>query len=246
MKPVVAIICILAATAGALGTDTNSINIRSVAGDYYFGDGTGVNCTLKLSSSGKFEFQWSGCLGIYDRNDGDFSIENEVLTIAAKKPNIRKGFRGTPTVFFVISWGSRMYLVATNEIVEFCSAVNQRNEPRRGAWGDYYMRQGDWEKVAAGRAVVPEHWTEYLLDNPVRGKITKLVNKHEAWLDQGAEQGLLPGMILTAQTYGKLMFSQVRVESVEKTRCLIKCQWEENRLAVSQVVSSLFYEESTH
>lgn len=49
-------------------------------------------------------------------------------------------------------------------------------------------------------------------------------------------------MILTAQDRGELMFSQVRVEEVEKRRCRIKCEWKDSELVVGQIVSSRFHE----
>jgi hypothetical protein len=76
----------------------------------------------------------------------------------------------------------------------------------------------------------------------VRGKITDLISKQEAWLDKGDADGLLEGMILTAQQHGKLMFSQVQIEAVERNRCRIKCRWKDSELAVGQAVSSRFHE----
>jgi hypothetical protein len=80
------------------------------------------------------------------------------------------------------------------------------------------------------------------LDKPVRGKITELVGKQEAWLDKGSADGLLAGMILTAQQHGHLMFAQVQVEAVEKDGCRIKCCWKDSQLAVGQTVSSRFHD----
>lgn len=241
MKTLLPVLCILAvANVGFVAAD--SVAPKDVAGDYYFGDGMGVNCTLKLTKRGAFNFQWRGCLGTYDENEGNFTITKGVLNLTPKKPNIQKGFRGTPTEFFPVTWESRVYLIPTNDIVEFCSDVNQGSEPRRGNWGQYYLRRNDWDKPVTGRPAVPVQWAKFFLSKPVRGKITGLIGKQEAWLDVGNEDGILQGMILTARDHGKLMFSQVRVEAVEKGRCRIKCQWEDSQLAVGQMVSSHFHE----
>src|SRR5687767_13739491 len=40
------------------------------AGEYYYGDGLGVNVRLLLTPQSGFVFQWRGCLGVYDRNHG--------------------------------------------------------------------------------------------------------------------------------------------------------------------------------
>jgi hypothetical protein len=39
-------------------------------GQYYLGDGLGVNCSLELHPDHRFRFVWRGCLGMYDRNQG--------------------------------------------------------------------------------------------------------------------------------------------------------------------------------
>src|SRR3989338_7636275 len=76
-----------------------------LAGKYYFGDGTGVNNYLELSPDGNFDFKWRGCLGMYDENNGAYKIEEGILILSPKRPNIQKGFQGTPTRFLPINWG---------------------------------------------------------------------------------------------------------------------------------------------
>jgi len=222
--------------------DASSLSLQGIAGEYYFGDGLGVNCSLRLSVQGNFTFLWSGCLGTYDKNEGSASVSNGILHISPQKPNVREGLRGTPTEFYPVRWSRRMYLIPTNEIVEFCSDVNQGIEPRRGSHGEYYLRGKDAEKPVSGKPGVPEQWKKFFLSQPVRGRITELIGKQEAWLDKGAGDGLLAGMILTAQQHGKIMFSQVRVEAVEKGRCRVQCRWKDSELAVGQTVSSRFFE----
>jgi len=223
-----------------LAVEGTPVSFKDVVGSYYFGDGTGVNCTLTLTKQGAFAFIWRGCLGTYDENIGSASVKNGVLHITPKKPNLRKGFRGTPTEFFPVRWGIRMYLIPTNDIIEFCSAVNQGSEPRHGNWGDYYLRQNDWDKPVSGLPAVPEPWEKYFLGKPVTAKITELIGRQEAWLALGTENGILQGMILTARDHGKLMFSQVKVEAVEKNRCRIKCEWKDSELEVGQTVPSRY------
>jgi len=242
MKTLISSLCILVIANGGFAADTNSAALKDIAGDYYFGDGLGVNCSFTLSAQGKFAFQWRGCLGTYDKNEGNASLKDGILHITPQKPNVREGFRGTPTEFYPVRWGTRMYLIPTNEIVEFCSDVNRGSEPRQGSHGQYYIRRSDADKPVVGKPAVPEQWSEFFLNQPVHGKITELIGTQEAWLNKGATDGLLEGMILTAKQHGKLMFAQVRVETVEKNRCRIKCQWKDSVLAVGQTVSSRFHE----
>ena len=88
---------------------------------------------------------------------------------------------------------------------------------------------------------VPAQPEKFFLSKPASGKITELIGKQEAWLEVGVEAGILQGMILTARQLDDVMFSQVRVEEVEKARCRITCQWGDNKLAVGQTVSTRMY-----
>ena len=214
-----------------------------IAGDYYFGHGTGVNCNLHLSAKCKFYFKWEGCLCTYDHNNGNFSVTNGILKLSPKRPNIEKGFQGTPTTFFIVPWDSRLYLIPTNKIIDFCCEINDGGEPRKARYGFYYVRENDWEKPVTGKPAVPAEWAKFLLSSPVRAKITELIGQQEAWIDAGSKQGLLEGMVLTAHNRENLMFSRVRIQSVEKNRCRIKCEWSDSKLEVGQMVSSLFFDQ---
>jgi hypothetical protein len=201
MKTLVAVIYIFALVSGGLAANTNAVTLKDIAGGYYFGDGLGVNCSFTLSAQGEFTFQWTGCGGSYDKNEGSANLKDGTLHITPRKPNVREGFKGTPTEFYPVRWGARMYLIPTNQIVEFCSEVNQGGEPRSDSHGQYYLRGSDAEKPVAGRPAVPEQWNKFFLNQPVRGRITELIGVQEAWLDKGAADGLLDGMILTATTW---------------------------------------------
>src|SRR6267154_672380 len=42
------------------------------SGEYYYGDGLGVNVTLVMGPTTGFVYRWDGCLGNYDQNYGEF------------------------------------------------------------------------------------------------------------------------------------------------------------------------------
>ena len=62
--------------------------LAAVAGDYYFGDGLGVNCALTLKAEGRFTFGWRGCLGVYDQNTGGARVvvRNQEIGIGNRLP----------------------------------------------------------------------------------------------------------------------------------------------------------------
>ena len=98
---------------------------ESYAGDYYFGDGLGVNCSLKLSSDRTFEFMWHGCLGVYGQNKGSFGIEGDELVLKPDRPNDPRQFGDTQTRFYPITWSDRTYLISEDKMLSFCQHIEK-------------------------------------------------------------------------------------------------------------------------
>ncbi len=72
--------------------DGGSLSLKDMAGDYYFGDGTGVNCSLTLSRGGNFTFQWQGCFGTYEKNNGSANIKDGGPPHHPEKAQYTEGF----------------------------------------------------------------------------------------------------------------------------------------------------------
>ena len=168
--------------------------VAAIAGDYYFGDGLGVNCSLKLGPDGRFSFGWRGCLGVYDQNAGAAKVEAGHLILKPERPNVREGFRGTATDFIPVRWGGRLYLIPEGDGREFCNAVNQGTEPRDRVHGRYYLRRDDWEKKVKGRPDLPKAWEPLLLRGPLRGRVIEVQGGDRARVDLGSDGGVWKGM----------------------------------------------------
>lgn len=70
-----------------------------------------------------------------------------------------------------IAWGERSYLIATNQMVEFCNAINSGEEPRTHEHGGFLFREGDEYKATQGRPFIPEAYKKYLLGKPLEAVI---------------------------------------------------------------------------
>jgi hypothetical protein len=241
MKFLVSVVWLIFFTAFGFAGENGMVPIKQLIGDYQFGDGLGVNCSLNLSTNGKFKFEWHGCLGLYDKNQGTYILTNGILNLVTEKRNIREGFQGTPTNFFPIPWGNRLYIIPTNEIIKFCSDVNQGLEPRDLSRGSFYLKTGEWTNTVSGLPNVPVNWKPYLLAKPVNGKITQLITKEEAWLNLGSKDGILAEMEMFALEFEKTSPSCVKIISVEKNRCRIRSEWDDSELAVGQEVTSHYF-----
>ena len=121
-----------------------------------------------------------------------------------------KGWQGTPINFRPVRWGQRQYLIAAEECLDFCNAVNAHQEPRRERFGSFLLRDGDWEKPASGRPAVLPAFEKYLLPKPIVAQSVAVQktraggrgSKKSSWrtsrisVDAGSDSGLLRGMEL--------------------------------------------------
>ena len=105
------------------------------AGTYYFGDGLGANVSLALSPAAGFLFEWHGCLGLYDRNYGQVTVNGARLHLLPELESSHDGFQGLVATLVAIPWGPRRYLVPADKIKDFCNAVNSAREPRTRVHG---------------------------------------------------------------------------------------------------------------
>lgn len=231
----IAVSCQTASRSRNASLEDGSITFKELIGEYYYGDGLGANCTLKLVKNGDFSFAWHGCLGLYATNYGGAKLTNGLLILAPRKPN--QDF-GTSIAFFPLRWGTRVYLVATNKLVDFCNCINDGSEPRVQCYGSHYLREKDWDKPVSGRPEIPVPWAEYLISKPIKGEIVYLVNNNEAWINIGSDNGLREGMTLTAWKSNPWTVISVRISVLEKDRCLIKHEWDDEKLDIGMIVGT--------
>jgi len=200
------------------------------AGEYYAGDGLGVNTSLVLAPTSGYVFEWRGCLGLYDRNYGAVAWTNNRIRLSFTFENTRKGFQGIASEFIPVAWGARRYLVPADDVVGFCNHVNGGQEPRVGAHGFYFLRRGDEKKQVTGFPKVPDDYRQYLVAKPVEATIIAVspyttrpsradwkFKDTRVTLDAGTKQGLRVGMELIV-TKPRDFVESVRITSVEETR----------------------------
>ena len=154
--------------------EVSTLKLDQWAGHYYFGDGLGVNVSLNITPKAGFVFEWHGCLGLYDRNYGKVHEKDNEIHLTFELENKREGFQGISPAFLPIKWGERRYLIATDEVVEFCNAINDGREPRKSVYGSFLLRDDDYKKKAEGFPPLPDKYRPYLLGQPIKAEIVKI------------------------------------------------------------------------
>ncbi|HEY1173251.1 MAG TPA: hypothetical protein VGH19_17920 [Verrucomicrobiae bacterium] len=145
--------------------------------------------------------------------------------------------QGMELAYIPVAWGRRKYLVAPNEMIDFCVAVNAGSEPRKTRFGSFLLREGDEKIALAGWPEIPVKYHPYLLKEPIVATITKAgkipedrpidrLKSVEVILDKGRQAGVLEGMefyylpptgfyLLPQTGYGKIKVKTVSDNSAE-------------------------------
>ncbi|MDZ4342467.1 MAG: hypothetical protein U1E51_08555, partial [Candidatus Binatia bacterium] len=186
-------------------------------------------------------FKWRGCLGTYDENEGPYTFKDGILILSPKRPNIQKGFQGTPTRFLPINWGDRLYLVSENQVLDFVNKINQGNEPRNNRFGYFYLREGDENKKVDGFPKLSAQWQEFLLKEPISGEVVKKVNRKKGIVNRGKKDGLKVGMELTARDAKDTRFTQLKVIAVEEETAKVETLYKDYKVYKGDIVSTRFY-----
>ncbi len=200
------------------------------AGEYYAGDGLGVNTWVAIAPESGYVFEWHGCLGLYDRNYGAVTWTNGRVRLSFTYNNQRKGFQGIAPELVPIAWGPRRYLVPTDEIIGFCNEVNQGREARTSTRGTYLLRKGDESKTVIGFPQVPVKYQSYLRDQPIEATIIAVgeyttrpsvvdwkFKDTPVTLDAGTNKGLRVGMELVV-TEPRNVVEAVEITKVDADR----------------------------
>ena len=136
------------------------------AGEYYGGDGLGVNVTLSLAPGAGIAATWFGCLGLYASNEGDVEERADgTLAFHFNRPNTRGSWNPTenfPSRVRLVRWGERRYLLADKEMIAFVNAMHHGWEPAAERQGLFLMAEGDEERPAPGLPGLPREVLDYV------------------------------------------------------------------------------------
>jgi hypothetical protein len=177
------------------------------AGEYYYGDGLGVNVSLTIAPENGFVFRWHGCLGLYDLNYGKLDVSDGRIQLLFTYANIQEGFQGIAADLIPVQWGNRHYLIPSDGFVKFANAVNagtEPNDPMGGRSYQFLLRRGDEKKDVSGQPPIPEEYAAYLLKRPIAAKVISVGESHltdssrftHVTLNVGVIDGLKKGMEL--------------------------------------------------
>jgi hypothetical protein len=117
--------------------------------------------------------------------------------------------RPMPDTLLRVRWGERHYLVASQDVQDFCNAVNAGFEPCGESSSCALLRSGDEKRVASGKPESPPEYSTLLLATPVEATVNTVgPTEQRPWrhgidrwhtlvtLDFGSDRGAWLGMQL--------------------------------------------------
>lgn len=117
------------------------------AGEYFEGDGLGVNSTLYLGAKSGVAATWFGCMGLYGANEGNVErTGDKTLAFHFSKPNPDRWLGSFPDAVRTVRWGQRRYLIPQSRQIDFVNAINRGMEPGNDAHSMFLLARGDHDK----------------------------------------------------------------------------------------------------
>jgi hypothetical protein len=194
-------------------------NLAGVDGEYYLGNGRGMNSRLSILRDGRYSFVRWGCTGVHRRESGHVRLTEGRYVLSPSGPSAP----GVERTLSLIGWDRRRYLIPLGKMQEFRDAIIDGREPRDGAGGSFYIR----EPIESADELPdsPRGWANDLREDLQVGRVLEvstvgLAKVGRARVDLGSEQGILEGDILTVQRRGDAMHRRLRVVSVEHDSCV--------------------------
>jgi hypothetical protein len=206
-----------------------SESLGTLAGEYFLGDGRGVNKSLVLSSDGRVLVTWSADDGGRSEANGRAEVTGQQLVIHGSSSQSTRVIRSADCRFTFVRWGKRVYLIPGDRMLSFCNAINLGLEPRADMHGQFFLRvtrgQGRRAPVPAeGVPGLPVAWEHVLLKEPLHGVVTGVVREGVVTINLGSKDGIRVGMELWVEE-AAAPFATITVAEVSEANCTARSNY---------------------
>lgn len=119
------------------------IPAKELAGKFYHGDGTGSNRHLTLKADHTYDYQFTGCLGVYAEGKGSWKWDKDVLVLTSAKDDSADDFMAVEKRLVPARLGERLYLVREDKVKEFVHEIRVEKDVPQKWMSSYYMAVDD-------------------------------------------------------------------------------------------------------
>ena len=200
------------------------------AGEYYDGDGLGMNLRLYIAPKNGVAYQWHGCLGLYEQNLGSIENDDSEIRVSWKWEDTSR--LHDATVYIPIKWGDDAFLVAQQDILEFC--IEARSVATYFS-ANSLRRTGGAKGKPSGKPELPKAYEKYRTLNHFKADIIQasaqiaettadgVLVQQKVTINVGRDVGILPKMsFYTVKQTGKNVHSLTVTEVGESTSTAVE------------------------
>lgn len=144
------------------------------AGEYFRGDGLGMNVRMLLSPVSGIAATWHGCLGLYGANLGHVLPQADGHLLFDFDRENRQRFGGFPDRVIPVRWGARRYLLEPSELAEFVAAIHRGMEPRAQIHGMFLLAKDDERKPVEGLPDLPAEYRERIRSRALTAQVLRV------------------------------------------------------------------------
>jgi hypothetical protein len=210
---------------------------KDIAGEYYLGDGLGVNQYLSILPDGRYSFVWGTCTGVAHRESGYIRAANDLhillpVPLRTSKSvtgrlsdairNLCSGEPSPPKIernLIPVPWDHDLYLIPPEKMETFCDRIIEGREQRSSERGSFYRRSGTIRfEQPRGLPGLPEKWAQYLDDRTILGRILA-VNDDRVTINLGSVEGVRKDSVINVQAGDYLGSRRLGVITVDDYQC---------------------------
>lgn len=216
-------------------TPTDEGWAKEWAGEYYCGDGLGMNVSIGIAPQSGVTYTWHGCLGLYDANHGDIieSFPGGVKVKLAIDESLSTYHFMSSTLYF-IKLGEHHGIIPEAQMREFVNRYIAGGQPRESAIYDIPMKvrlDGMPEVKGLPKPMrptaFPPQFALLFSPTPLTVSLTAVVPQPEVktlstplkWsveIDKGSESGVFVGMEIPYRTEwetGSIVITTIQANS---------------------------------
>lgn len=223
------------------------------AGEYYVGDGLGMNVRLLVAPKNGITYTWHGCLGLYDGNHGDI-VEStpNYLRVKFTLPPEDSTYDMVSEKLFFVKWSDRRYLAPEAKMPTLIDDFNRGGFARQSLYSTPRRqfssgRPEDRMQTPPGFPELPEPYASAYTKQAIPLRIAKVdettsrfsqtapgrdAERHwHIYFDRGSRDGITEGMHIATSMHPELDgFPYIDIVDVTPTtsKGTLSCFWNPN------------------
>jgi hypothetical protein len=148
---------------------------REWAGQYYCGDGTGMNVRIAIAPRGGMTYAWTGCLGLYEFNYGQIvEATRDSILVRFECPISPDGFDFISERLYFVRWGEHRFLVPRKSMFGLIDWLNAGEKYPVRLYLPYSGEPHSLRSAPPGLPEIPDELRPFVFTAPLELTLTQV------------------------------------------------------------------------